>query len=233
MNRRAPRRIHLPDNAVHVSGDRSTDGVWGPGRGGDDAALTLRDEQKALTRARIIRAAHAAIAAGGPKAANFDDIARQAGVARATVYLHFPSREALWLAMLQEDWRAQRALFDTLPSHIGRGDVSAWLDRLIAGFRARRISMSAYAVLLGSDPTLGDSLNEQRAKLLAILGRRFDAFAVADRADATRWTAAYLMLVQIEQFCQFATSEPREDIIKAGVAVLSGRIVEFVQGHDG
>lgn len=196
----------------------------------EGAVTSLREEQKALTRSRIIAAAHACFASMGAGAVSFDDIAREAGVGRATVYLHFPSREALWLAMLREDWRVQRVLFATFPTEdISLATVAGWLRRLVSGFRARRISMSAYAQLLGSDPALNDSVNVQREQLLVILGERFDAFAVADRSDAARWIAAYLVLVQIEQFCQFAAGEAREDLVAAGIDLLSAQIVAFVR----
>jgi AcrR family transcriptional regulator len=52
-------------------------------------------------RARILRAAREALAASGDFAMNA--VARQAGVGQGTLYRHFPTREALVLAVYRQD----------------------------------------------------------------------------------------------------------------------------------
>jgi AcrR family transcriptional regulator len=60
-----------------------------------DAELDLREEQKAATRARIVRAVSDLVAEEHPAAISVPAVARRAGVGVATVYRYFPSKEEL------------------------------------------------------------------------------------------------------------------------------------------
>ncbi len=55
----------------------------------------LRDEQRAATRARIVRAVSDLVAEEHPAAISVPAVARRAGVGVATVYRYFPNKEAL------------------------------------------------------------------------------------------------------------------------------------------
>ncbi len=61
------------------------------------------------TRARILDAAEAEFGARGFHEASIADIARRAGVAHGTVYLYFPSKEALFAELVREINRQLRA----------------------------------------------------------------------------------------------------------------------------
>ena len=192
-------------------------------------AGSWRTEQKEKTRARIIRAARGCFLTKGVGATSFDDIAQRAGVARATVYLHFNCKEALLLAMLRDDWAAQRALFASLRFGAdGVPDFAQWLRRMIAAFRARRESLGLYALIVGQDPGTARELAAQRLALLATLGVQFPAFDIAGWAEPDRRVRAYLMLIQIEQFCMMATNPDWADTVEAGIAHLERALIEFV-----
>ncbi|MBA3054009.1 MAG: TetR/AcrR family transcriptional regulator [Sphingomonadales bacterium] len=199
----------------------------------DDAAPpgSLRAEQKQLTRRRIVQAARTCFLADGVAETGFNEIARRAGVSRATVYLHFPGKQPLLLALLEEDWEAQRVLFASAPwptdSELA-GAFSRWLARMVKAYRARRESMGLYALVIAQDPATHLRLSEQRRALLAELGSRFPAFAVAGEADPERRVAAFLMLSQIEQFCMLATIENWGAEAVAGADLLGRAIAAFV-----
>jgi len=55
------------------------------------------------TRARILEAAIAAFSKAGYNAASVDDICTQAGVSKGAFYHHFPTKQAVFLALL-DDW---------------------------------------------------------------------------------------------------------------------------------
>lgn len=61
------------------------------GRGGRDRAA-----QSAARREAILHAALEEFSAGGFAATRLDDVARRAGVAKGTIYLHFADKEALF-----------------------------------------------------------------------------------------------------------------------------------------
>lgn len=200
----------------------------GIARGGRNGSL--RDQQKAQTRLRILRAARGCFLSRGIAETGFDDVAQRAGVSRATVYLHFSRKEALLLGMLQDDWDAQAALFEACPQEGGRAEhFAAWLNRLIAAYATRRESMGLYALALGQDPGMAEMIENQRRRLLAILGTRFPAFRM-DRLDPDREIAAYLMIVQIEHFCLMAARENWAHAVEAGINLLSRRLAALVAG---
>lgn len=195
-----------------------------------DGGDSLREQQKALTRTRIIRAARRCFLSEGVADTSFDDIARHAAVSRATVYLHYPRKEALLLGIVQDDWAAQAALFDELPASAENSDDFArWLKLLTDAYRARREFMGLYALALGQDSAVAALLDEQRRVLLGILGERFNAFDLARDASPAKRVAAYLMLSQIEQFCLMSLDADWDDAIAVGIGIVASRLAAFVR----
>lgn len=66
----------------------------------DPGAKPLRADA-ARNRAKILEAARGAFAEAGPQA-QMDDIARRAGVGVGTVYRHFPTKQSLAVAMVEQ-----------------------------------------------------------------------------------------------------------------------------------
>jgi AcrR family transcriptional regulator len=65
-----------------------------------------REERKALQRARILEAAREVFFRDGFMAANLDEVALSAGVAKGTLYRYFESKGDLYVALLAENGRA-------------------------------------------------------------------------------------------------------------------------------
>jgi AcrR family transcriptional regulator len=63
---------------------------------------SLRDEQKALTRKRLIDAAEAVFARSGYHGASVGEIAREAGATTGALYSNFAGKEDLFLALFEE-----------------------------------------------------------------------------------------------------------------------------------
>jgi AcrR family transcriptional regulator len=85
---------------------------------------------KQTTRARLLAAAAQEFARAGFERANVDAISLAAGFAKGTIYNYFPSKEELFLAVVEEA-SAQAAA--TTPA---AADASAWerLTAVLAGF---------------------------------------------------------------------------------------------------
>ena len=85
---------------------------------------------KETTRARLLAAAAQEFARSGFERANVDGISLAAGYAKGTIYNYFPSKEELFLAVVEEA-SAQAAATGTAPA-----DASAWerLTATLAGF---------------------------------------------------------------------------------------------------
>jgi AcrR family transcriptional regulator len=65
--------------------------------------MPLREEQKALTRARIVDAAKSVFEEHGYGAASIGTITDVAGINRATFYLHFPDKFAVFREVVAHD----------------------------------------------------------------------------------------------------------------------------------
>lgn len=91
------------------------------------ALPSLADEQRELVRTRILRAAGSVLAARG-LAATVDDVAEAAGVSRRTVFRHFVTRDALFVAVIRAGIRRYA---EQLPAP-GDGDLLGWLREMLA-----------------------------------------------------------------------------------------------------
>lgn len=83
----------------------------------------------ALTRRAILEAAIARFGRDGYRATSVADIARDASVGGTVAYAYFPSKEALFLAALDED--AAAVIHEGLDQVLGDPDLDAWRQTLI------------------------------------------------------------------------------------------------------
>lgn len=135
-----------------------------------DAAGSLRDRQKAQTRDLIVDALVDALAAGKLDQATHERLARRVGVARQTVYRHFPSSEALMTAL----WERLNATFSAQGMPRDEAALVGHLGALYASF-----DKAAQLV------TIAQSTPQGRAMRLSVKERRTRAFRAA-AAKATR-----------------------------------------------
>jgi AcrR family transcriptional regulator len=63
---------------------------------------SLRDEQRALTRGRLIEAARTVFGRRGFHAASLDEIAGEAGVTTGAIYSNFANKQELFLALFED-----------------------------------------------------------------------------------------------------------------------------------
>jgi AcrR family transcriptional regulator len=169
--------------------------------------LGQRQAAAAQTRARIVSAARELLTAPeGLSGFTVEAVARQAGVARMTVYYQFGSK----LGLLE-------ALFDTLASHrgasqlvaaIGAPDPLAGLARfitLIGGFwAADRLLVYRLQGLAALDPDFGRvwSVREglRREGLAALARRLSDAYGWPSSAALSKAVDVLFALVSFETF---------------------------------
>jgi AcrR family transcriptional regulator len=100
-----------------------------PGRitPGRNTAPSLADEQRKVAQARILRAAGIALAARG-LTATVDDVAEAAGVSRRTVFRHFATRDALFVAVIRAGIRRYA---EQIPAPPDGTDLRDWLAELL------------------------------------------------------------------------------------------------------
>lgn len=142
--------------------------------------LPPRQRQKEATRARLLAAAEAEFIAAGWVNASTARIATAAGVAHGTVFVHFPTREALLTALVID-----RAIRDTaeLRAQLAQAaDLQALCERHLAWVDAHE----DYAAMLARElPALS-----QRVQLTLVASRSAiaEAFLAALDRGATAGT---------------------------------------------
>jgi AcrR family transcriptional regulator len=89
---------------------------------GDATAVRPAQSEGEIDSAKarqIIDGARKVFLADGFDGASMNDIARVAGVSKGTIYSHFPSKEALFAALVREDRRAQAEQLGAYDDHDG------------------------------------------------------------------------------------------------------------------
>lgn len=130
-------------------------------------------EQKAQRRAHLLETARGLLSrAGAVHSLSLSEIARQAGVAKASVYTYFETREALLLALLWDEWQGWFVQLQARPR--GRGGRPATLEGvavLLSSSLAARPLLCALTAALPA--VMEQNLSEQ-----AIRGFKRDALAL-------------------------------------------------------
>lgn len=136
--------------------------------------LSLRDRHKAQTRDAIVAAMMEALAVGRLEDATHDALARRVGVARQTVYRHFPDRESL-----------MRALWERVNREVSAHGLPSDEASLADGLAPLFANFDRVADLI----TVAQSTPQGRAMRMSVKDRRARAFRDA-AAEATRGLSA-------------------------------------------
>lgn len=126
----------------------------------------------AANRARILDAARTALAQSGE--ASMQSVAKAAGIGQGTLYRHFPTREALIMAVHRND---VRALVEDAPllleSRPAREAMREWFDRLAAYGRIKHgLADALYSAMRETLSDEGYSSIVDAIGLLLEAGRR-------------------------------------------------------------
>ena len=111
------------------------------------SAASRRADARA-NHAALLEAATTLVAAASGEDVPYDDLAAAAGVSRATVYRHFPTREALFRAILDawlDDWEGVAAQVPAGPGHFG-ALFEAWVGWQRDKPRYRLLSLPTFCV---------------------------------------------------------------------------------------
>lgn len=127
----------------------------------------------ARNRLRVLDAARAAFAEHG-REAQMDDIARRAGVGVGTVYRHFPTKESLALALVEERFKAIIAFMrdELLPDPDPWRAIERSFEFCATTQEADRGYADVVASIAGGSPTVGGAPpalpHEDVAELMAL-----------------------------------------------------------------
>jgi AcrR family transcriptional regulator len=187
------------------------------------ASSGRRTLKKASVKSRILEAARATFIADGIDDADLAAIARRAKVGRATLYRYFDGRDALLIALMEEDWDKQAIQFQHLVNlpNLNLWAIQRWLRNLVRAIRARASSLHFFRVI-GQEAGMMARLLRQRRKLMDILGTRFDGFSGSAPSDRV---AGFLILLQIEGFTGHVATSDDEAETEAGIKLISRQLM--------
>lgn len=165
-------------------------------------------EQQQQRRAQILGVARELLAVTEPAAVSLRELAREVGLAKSNVVRYFPTREAVFLAVLAEDFDA---FLDDVGARLPR------LDRRRSVASQRRLIASALAEALADHPRLCDLL----AACQTVLEHNVPAETAREfKAIARQWLTGLADCVQ--------AAEPRLDPTAA--AEFAGHVWVLVAG---
>ena len=116
-------------------------------------------------RQRVLAAARDAFAESGP-AVSLDDVARRAGVGPGTVHRHFPTKDALFAAVIEDRLRQLGVRAEALTTAPNPGAAFFEFFHDLAGEAAQNLALSA---ALTDPANLGESIHAAGAALEAAL----------------------------------------------------------------
>ncbi|MFM2162613.1 MAG: hypothetical protein RLZZ383_2125 [Pseudomonadota bacterium] len=174
----------------------------------------------------ILDAAHARLLELGFAGMNLDVLARELGMSKATLYKHFPSKDALAAAVLADQMQATTAMLDTRQ---GEAPLAVLLAMLRDGLR-RRMAGGPTAMGLRVDALAGAPRVVAAREAMVAATRRLLLAAQADgsvRSDVSvgflvAWVHA-LFGPSIEVALTL-TGDPPEAVIDQALAVFSAGI---------
>jgi AcrR family transcriptional regulator len=146
--------------------------------------MPLREEQKALTRARIVDAAKLVFEEQGYGAASIGSITAEAGINRATFYLHFSDKFAVFREVVAHDrlhtdeyWRELNvALKERTPEAI-----AGWIRRLTVWAKDNARLMPAKHEAMASEPAFAKDFQPRYDRLATEIDDYLNTYPEADR----------------------------------------------------
>jgi AcrR family transcriptional regulator len=164
-------------------------------------------------RDRVLEAARVAFAAEGASVP-LDEIARRAGVGAGTVYRHFPTKEALFEAVVHDRFRQLTEDGRALSADADPGEaLLRFIERLVTEAALKRYMIDALNGA-GVDITaaLAGVVGELRAETGRLLASAQQAGAVRDDIDISDLMALLSGMIQATQPRPGRSIEPRRAI---------------------
>lgn len=164
---------------------------------------SVREEQKLLTRRRLVEAAAVEFAERGYVATTVEHIAKVAGVSRATFYLHFAGKSEL----IAEIWGELRSGVVALHAELGASLsvtvelLEDWLQRTFDFYRRHRPLLLAVHEALALESDLSTIYGRRMAEIVSLLGPMISRARGVDVEHAR--LRASLLVMQHERFCHF------------------------------
>jgi AcrR family transcriptional regulator len=162
---------------------------------GAETKLTMRDRHRILTREHITAAALEAFAERGYVAVTVDDIARRAGIGRATFYLHFDGKAAVLREL--RDTRMAVWSRDDAPRGGSRKSIRVFFEKVVDFYTSAPQLYQALHQARAADPEFAAA---HRATMEANVDEWIAADAMPGAGEAEIRTAIAMMYTMVDSF---------------------------------
>jgi AcrR family transcriptional regulator len=182
----------------------------------------------------IAKAARALFYEKGFYTCSVDEIARRAGLSRATIYLHFRNKDEILLHLLKGDMFYLMQQYEQLAGldRLSLPAVRKWLLAYRQIVDERRGSVSLFSASISLTPELLRHVDHHRDQAIQILGRRFRGFdldALERESRAAQRLKCYMVIFMIEQAAVTFSAAPSAPSFASGVELLSEILLEFLK----
>ncbi len=191
------------------------------------------EQRLADTREDILRAARAVVAEVGFGGATQAKVAKRAGVATGTLYKHFPSKDALTVALYQKLGGREMGL--TQEAATAPGNAEHLFNEAIATFVTRSFAAPGVARAMMAEP-VGEALARERLKArerhaaiyqqIIEQGMGEGTFPKQDAALAAECTAGAIVAILAERL----THTPETQDVPALIAGLQSYCLAAISG---
>lgn len=168
------------------SPDSGPDSGQGSGQGSGPAKPVRKPRADSLrNREKLLAAAAAVFAEGGPDA-SLEAVARKAGVGIGTLYRHFSTREALFLAVYRREAEELATLSDDLARLNDPVEaLRRWLHAAVRMVATKRGMAAVLSPVLDADePLFGEVKARLHQAIRALVARGVEAGALRDDVSA-------------------------------------------------
>ncbi|HVA43858.1 MAG TPA: helix-turn-helix domain-containing protein [Acidimicrobiales bacterium] len=165
--------------------------------------ISLREEQKRLTRRRLLDSAHEVFSAKGYVAATVDDIVAGAGASRATFYLHFSSKLEILFevsAAVTDETAEYYATLDEALAEGSRASLEAAIDGIIGWFEEHSGLMQAWGEAAMVEPEVARKARHRVEEFFDAMPYLRSSWPKARQEQARLRLSLFLM--QLERFFQ-------------------------------
>ena len=168
---------------------------------GDDAPVSLRDEFKRLTRARLIKAATELFEKHGFRVTTVQQIAKRAGTTHTTFYQHFRSKADLVRLFRDEINTEIRTTMNALDGEElpTWADIRAWVDDYAQMWRRTHVRCEALWDAMGVDPELAADVIPDGYAMTAALTQLLQRYPAAMRPRVQN--KLMLILLLLDRLC--------------------------------
>ncbi|MFO0558258.1 MAG: TetR/AcrR family transcriptional regulator [Polyangiales bacterium] len=148
-------------------------------------ARRTQAERRETTRDKVERAAMSAVATRGFEGATIDVIARESGMSRGAVAVHFPAKEELWPVVVDRACRALEkdvAVAFEQSAGVGMNRVRAALNALLAARASDGVEQACWPELVrraARDHAMRERLSPALTRVEAALGAQAQSLGEA------------------------------------------------------